>query len=164
MNDDEVEDEQKSRSQLKREFAALRELGAELVTLKRKRLEALPMSEPTFDAVIAGCTMDRSPLQRQLRRIAGLLEYEDVDAIRSALDDPLEPSSATSAAAQWADDLITGDDELLMEFVELFPAADRRQLRTLLLNARREQSAKKTSKAAEQVVQYLDGLGVTSTE
>ena len=75
----------KSRSQVKREFRALKDLGKQLAELSKGELRAMPLSEDTRDALLAAKGMTRTALQRQYRHLSSLLVEEDVAAIRAAL-------------------------------------------------------------------------------
>jgi ribosome-associated protein len=76
----------KSRSQVKREFRALKDLGMQLAGLSKGELRAMPLSEETRDAVLAAKEMTRTALQRQYRYLSSLLaKEEDLAAIRAAL-------------------------------------------------------------------------------
>jgi len=76
----------KSRSQVKREFRALKDLGIQLAGLSKGELRSLPLSEKTRDALLAAKGMTRAALQRQYRYLSSLLaKEEDLAAIRAAL-------------------------------------------------------------------------------
>jgi ribosomal 50S subunit-associated protein YjgA (DUF615 family) len=77
--------DEKSRSQVKREFRELKRLGIRLAGLSKGQLRALPLSEDTRDALLAAKGMTRTALQRQYRYLSSLLAKEDVAAIRAAL-------------------------------------------------------------------------------
>lgn len=77
--------EKKSRSQVKREFRELKNLGIKLVDLSKGQLRAIPLSEGTLEAVLAAKGMTRTALQRQYRHLSSLLARENVAAIRAAL-------------------------------------------------------------------------------
>ena len=78
--------DEKSRSQVKREFRALKDLGIQLAELSKGELRAMPLSEETRDAVLAAKGMTRTALQRQYRHLSSLLaKEEDLAALRAAL-------------------------------------------------------------------------------
>jgi ribosomal 50S subunit-associated protein YjgA (DUF615 family) len=78
-------EDRKSRSQVKREFRELKDLGIKLAGLSKGQLRAIPLSEDTRDALLAAKGMTRTALQRQYRYLSSLLAKEDVAAIRAAL-------------------------------------------------------------------------------
>ena len=117
--------EEKSRSQVKREFLELKKLGIQLAGLTRGQLRAIPLSEATRDAVLTAKGLTRSALQRQYRHLASLLaEEEDVDVIRAALAGELQPHieavAALHEAEDWRDRLLSGDESQLTAFVERY--------------------------------------------
>ena len=77
----------KSRSQIKREYREIRKLGIHLVGLSKGQLKLLPLSEDTRVALLAAKGMTRTALQRQYGYIASLLASEDIAVIRAALTD-----------------------------------------------------------------------------
>lgn len=154
-------EEEKSKSQIKREFRELHDLGRQLVALSGKHLQAMPLSESLREAVLNAKTFSRGALQRQLRYIAGLMSREDAESIRRALDTLLQPQREQVRAfheiEQWRDKLIAGDDVLLDELVNSFDA-DRQHLRQLVRNAQKEREQNKPPKSARMLFQYLTEL------
>lgn len=154
--------EDKSRSQIKREFRALKGLGIQLVALSKGQLRAVPLSEATRDAVLAAKAMTRAALQRQYRHLAHLLEEEDLAAIRAALAGELQPHieevAALHDAERWRDKLLSADEGQLAAFVEQYPECDRTRLRQLVRNARKESERDKPPRSARQLFRYLREL------
>jgi ribosome-associated protein len=160
--------EEKSRSQIKREFRELKNLGKQLVCLPEGSLRALPLSERTRDAILAAKTMTRTALQRQLRYLSSLLSEEDVISIRVALERRLQPHAdevaALHQAERWREDLLSGDDDLLSTLVEQHPGCDRQHLRQLVRNARKERELGKPARSARQLFRYLKRLAESGPE
>lgn len=161
MNEHSQQDE-KSRSQIKREFRGLKELGVQLAGLSKGQLRAIPLSDGTREALLATKTMTRSALQRQYRHLTSLLVEEDVDAIRAALAGELKPHAdevaAMHEADRWRDDLLSADESRLAAFVERYPACDRTHLRQLVRNAQREAERGKPPKSARLLFRYIRQL------
>ncbi len=157
-------EEPKSKSQIKREIAALKELGKQLVALSRKNLMAIPLPENLMDAILAAKTFKREVLRRQLQHIAGILDHGDVDveAIYRALHELSLPHKkevqTMHEVERWRDTLIAGDDALINDLVHRYVNADRQQLRQLVRNARREQQHNSPPKSSRALYQYLMGL------
>ncbi len=161
--DDSVLGEEKSRSQLKREMLARRDLGEALVALSAARLAKIPLCEETLDAIHDGQRFTRRALKRQLTRIAALItEFEDEALIRQALEQLYQPHREEvrrhHEAEQWRDALIAGDDALMQSLIERFPEIDRQHLRQLTRNATKEQEQNKPPKSARVLYQYLYSL------
>ena len=157
-----AQEDSKSRSQIKREHHELKDLGIQLVGLSSGQLQAMPLSPATCEAVQAARGMTRRALQRQLRHLASLMEEEDAAAVREALSGALQPHATEVAAMHraesWREELISGDEKLLARFAEEHPACDRRRLRQLVRNTRRERDLDKPPRSARQLFRYLKSL------
>jgi ribosome-associated protein len=153
---------EKSRSQIKRDIAALKDLGIRLTELSKGQLAAIPLSEKTRTAVLAAQGMARNALARHRRYLAQLMGDEDADAIRAALAGALQPHADEVAtlheAERWRDRLLSGDAGQLTAFVERYPACDRAHLRLLVRHARKELEQGKPPKSARELLRYVRGL------
>jgi len=156
------EQDEKSRSQVKREFRELKDLGIQLAGLSKGQLRAIPLSEGTRDALLAAKGMTRTALQRQYRHLTSLLAQEDVAAIRAALTGELQPHAeevtALHEAEHWRDKLLSADEGQLTAFVERYPECDRTHLRQLVRNAKKERDLDKPPRSARQLFRYLREL------
>ncbi|MDH3628437.1 MAG: DUF615 domain-containing protein [Acidobacteriota bacterium] len=154
-----TQSDDKSRSQIKREFRDLKALGKELVDLSEGQVRALPLSEETRDVILATKGLTRNALQRQFRYLTSLLSHEDADVLRTALEGQLKPHAdkvaALHEAEQWRDRLLDQDQKSLAEFFEDYPDCDRSQLRQLVRNALKERDLGKPPKSARQLFRYL---------
>ena len=153
---------EKSRSQIKREFRELKELGIQLAGLSKEQLRAIPLSEETREAMLATHGMARNALQRHYRYLSSLLAEEDVVAIRAALTGQLQPHVKEVVklheAELWRDKLLSADEGHLAAFFERYPECDRTQLRLLVRNAQKERELDKPPRAARQLFRYLRQL------
>lgn len=154
-----VAQDEKSRSQVKREFRELKNLGIQLAGLSKGQLRDMPLSENVRDALLAAKGMTRTALQRQYRYLSSLLAEEDVAAIRAALTGELQPHAEEVAALheveQWRDKLLSGDESQLAVFVERYPDCDRTHLRQLVRNAKKEGDLDKPPRSARQLFRYI---------
>ncbi|MCL4132277.1 UNVERIFIED_CONTAM: hypothetical protein GTU68_055136 [Idotea baltica] len=117
-------------------------------------------------AIADGRRFSRGALQRQLRRIANLLQHEDLDAINLELTRQKQPSKQQTAEfhqlEQWRDRLIDGDERLLTDLISQFDMIDRQYIRQLVRNAARERKLTKPPKSARSLFQYLSKIKNTS--
>jgi ribosome-associated protein len=154
--------DEKSRSQVKREFRELKDLGIQLSGLTKGQLRAMSLSEKTRDAALASHGMARNALQRHYRYLSSLLAEEDVAAIRSALAGAAQPHAKDVAtlheAERFRDELVSGDERQLAAFVERYPDCDRAHVRLLVRNARKERDRDKPPRSARLLFQYLRRL------
>ncbi len=83
-----IEEDEISKTQIKREADALKLIGRELVGLSKKQLAQVPGSELLFHAIsVAHKIIDKNEaLRRQIQYIGKVLRNEDCDAIRLAID------------------------------------------------------------------------------
>jgi len=151
-----------NKTQLKREIRALNELGKELISLSDAELKKIPLSESMFVAIMDGKRFQRGALQRQLRRIASLMQNEDIPAIQHELTRLKQPSKQQQAelhqVEQWRDGLLNGDEGVFERLLELFSELDRQYLRQLIRNASKERKREKPPKSARLLFKYLNEL------
>ena len=151
-----------SKSQVKREMQALRDLGRELVDLPLVSLNKFDFSGTLLDSIILAQGLKREALRRQLQHIGKLLREEDDAAIRQLLSQISQPQRdevmAFHEIEQWRDKLLDGDDEAINQAVDRFQEADRQHLRQLVRNARKERQQEKPPKSARLLFQYLKDL------
>ena len=154
--------DEKSRSQIKRDLQALKELGIQLAGLPKGELSAVPLSDKTRAAVLAAHGMARNALARHYRYLSSLLTAEDVPAIRAALAGKLQPHAGDVAklhdTERWRDALLSGDETQLDAFIERYPACDRARVRLLVRNARKELTLDKPPRSARELFRYVRGL------
>ncbi len=168
MNDEESMDfdedgiEVKSKSQVKRELHALKDLGADLVTLSTNELTRLSLPDHLFAAVKSAQTMKKGALKRQLQFIGKLLRSEDADQIAYNLEAMRQPHKEDVARMHqleaWRDALIDGDEQLLQEIITSHAQVDRQHLRQLIRQAGKEKLKQQSPKSARLLFQYLKSL------
>lgn len=151
-----------SKSQVKREMQALRDLGEELVQLPLVSLKKFSFPERLLDSILLAQSLKREALRRQIQHIGKLLREEDDEAICQLLSQISQPQReeirAFHEVEQWRDKLLDGDDEAINQAVSRFPAADRQHLRQLVRNAHKELQQEKPPKSARLLFQYLKDL------
>lgn len=140
---DEWEERGPSKSQLKRDKLALHALAERMAGMPRAELERLNLSEATWAAINETPRIkDIRARGRHWKRIANLLEREDMAAVHALVDkaDAREQAAAARlhALEQWRERLIADDAGALSAFIDACPAVDRQQLRTLIRAAQRD--------------------------
>lgn len=148
-----------NKTQLKKEIRALNELGQELTKLPPSSLDKIPLSTIMRDAINDAKRFQRGALQRQLRRVANLMQNEDIEAIRIELLRLKQPSKEQTAELHqlenWRDKLVQGDHDLLTELVDLFPGFDVQHVRQLVRNAQGEFKKQAPPKSSRLLFKYL---------
>ena len=151
-----------NKTQIKKEIRVLNDLGKELIQMPESALKNIPLSDAMRLAIADGKRFSRGALQRQLRRIATMMQHEDIDAIQLELQRQKQPSKQQTAEfhqlEQWRDRLIAGDEKLLTDLIDQFDSIDRQYIRQLLRNAAQEVAHKKPPKSARALFKYLTQL------
>jgi len=151
-----------SKSEIKRDAEALKDLGLELVELGKNALERIPLDEDLLTAIELAQKIKKEGRRRQLQLIGKMLRSRDVEPIETALDKLKnrhnQQVSLFHKLEGLRDRLVAEGDDVIPVILELYPEADRQQLRALVRNAQKEQAANKTPKAFRQIFQYLREL------
>lgn len=156
-----------SKSQLKRDSAALQDLGRELAELGKERLAKVPIDEDLRDAVkdYQRFTAHEAK-RRQLQYIGKLMRNVDPAPIRAALDAFKGVSAVETAKMHRLENLRTKlieDEKTLHDIAVAHPGADLQQLRVLRRNAIKEKELNKPPRAYRELFRVLreleDGAG-----
>ena len=132
-----------SKSQIKRDKLALQALAERMAGMPRHELERLNLSEATWVALDETPRIkDPRARGRHWKRIANLLEREDMEAVHALMDGAEERERAATARhhalERWRERLIAEGDPAVAEFIEQCPDVDRQQLRALVRAAQRD--------------------------
>jgi ribosome-associated protein len=152
-----------SKTQVKRDMAALQELGTALVALGSDRLAGINLSDPLHQAVRDAQRFTKhEALRRQMQYIGRLMRDVDPEPIRAALGKINGVSAAATARLHAIERLRTKllEDEAaaLAEVVRDHPDADLQHLRQLRRNALREQEQGRPPRAFREIFQVLREL------
>lgn len=153
---------QKSKTQIKKELQALRDLGRKLMDLPQRDLDKLDLPKDIHEAVTEAQSMSKGALKRQTGFIGGLLAEADHEAIERRLTQLGQPHQGQVKAfhqlENWRDRLLSGDDTVYGELIAEFEDFDIQHVRQLVRNAAREAQQNKPPKSARLVFQYLQQL------
>jgi len=162
MNDHPDEQEQDlppSKSEVKRQMLQLQELGKQLLSLNKKQLETVPLTEELQDALVEYQRIkSHEARRRQLQRIGKLMRSADHEAIAEAV--ALFDASSEAYALHfqqlehWRERLIE-DEKALAEFIASWPECEVQKLRQLIRNARKEREEGKPPAQTKKLFRYL---------
>ena len=166
VDDDSGDYDGPSRSELRRDALAVRELAERLVEQPPARLQQLPLAE---DLLAIALSAQRITAQiahkRQVGFLAKKLRREDDDtliALRAALEHDKADSRREAAALHRVEavreQLIAGGDAELGDLVAAYPHADRQRLRQLVRNAREEKLRNKPPHSYRELFRELRDL------
>ncbi|MDR0806564.1 MAG: ribosome-associated protein [Enterobacteriaceae bacterium] len=151
-----------SKSEIKRDAEALKDLGTELVKLGKNALERIPLDEDLRAAIELAQRIKKEGYRRQLQLIGKMLRSRDVEPIQIALDKLKnrhnQQVSLFHKLESLRDRLLDHGDDAITEVLDLYPQADRQQLRSLVRAAQKERAGNKPPKSSRQIFQYLKEL------
>jgi ribosome-associated protein len=157
-----AEIERPSKTRRKAESHDLQTLGAALLELSDEHVATLGLDEPLLDAIRAHRKIrSHEARRRQMQLIGKLMRSADVEPVRQAVADlqlgRARDSLALHRAEHWRSELI-GSDEATTRFASEHPGADLQQLRTLVRNARKDQSLapeQRSGRAFRELFQFI---------
>ena len=141
------EDDEISKSQIKRDMIALQELGVKVMSLNKQQLDTLPLNETILAAVEESKRVTQHEAKRRHAQYVGkLMRQADHEAIQYGLD-LLDPSSEAHSqffqqVERWRDRMMDNLADNMAAFLELYPNTNRQLLRQLAKNAEKEVAKK----------------------
>jgi len=135
-------DARPSKTQLKQQSHALQALGQQLAALSDAALQAIEMPEALRDALDEfRRTRSHEGKRRQMQYVGKLMRSADGEALREAVAAATLGSAqnalALHEAERWRAELVAGDDAMT-RWLAAHPDTDSQQLRSLVLQARRD--------------------------
>lgn len=159
-HDDGQDEDEKSKSQIKRDMQAFQDLGRRMLELKPAQLLKLELTAEMRAALEeAHRHTARGALKRHMNFVGKLMRDQDVEAITNYLD-RLDSSSQVHAQffhelERWRDRLLTGKPEQQQAFMETYPNADRQTVRQLVRQAEKEAAANKPPAASRKLFKLI---------
>jgi ribosome-associated protein len=155
----EDDDELISKSQIKRELQAIKDLGRQLVELTPKDLKKLNLDPDLLEQVMKAKGMTHGALKRQIGFLGSLMTHYDHEHIQSELAKLKQAHHGEvkqfHQLEQWRDDLLSGDASVMSLLMNQFETFDIQYVRQLVRNANKEASQNKPPKSARILFKYL---------
>lgn len=157
----EEENTQLSKTQLKNQMNELQRLGESLVDLSPASLAKIPLDTELLDAVILAQRILRKKegFRRQLQLIGKLMRHRDIEPIEQAL---LVSQVSHQKANQkfhklevLRDTLIAQGDSAIEDLLLQHDELERQKLRQLVRQANKQQAENKPPKASRELFKYL---------
>ncbi|RDX38249.1 DUF615 domain-containing protein [Kangiella sp. HD9-110m-PIT-SAG07] len=153
-------DQNKSKSQVKKELLELTALGQRLSKLPKPQWQVLPISDVLKHALNEIPKINHhTGLKRHIKYIGKLLRNEDVEAIEQQL--VLDNQQHTlevqreKLCEHWRNRLLDEGDDATFELLQVAANLDRQQLRQLVRNAAKELQLNKPPKYQRELYRYL---------
>ena len=149
-----------SKTQLKNEAKALQAFGKVLVGLSADKLNALPLSDTTIQAIKDFHKQSGNiAKKRHLAFIGKCLRGEDADAVKMALEQENFGNQRNQKTAEnndtLIDTLLAEGDAKVQDLLQQFHSMDRQKLRQLVRNANKAPAGPKKETARKKLNQYL---------
>ena len=144
FDEEEIEYEIVSKTEMKREMDRLQELGKRLTELNANQWQTLTIKEVLLDALVESKRLKHNEAKRRhLQYIGKLMRDEDVELVQHQVD-LLDPSSEAfgrrvGQMERWRERLVK-DAKAMNAFIDEYPHVDRQHLRNLVRNASKEMS------------------------
>ena len=157
-------EEDKSKSQLKREAEALQKLGVALTKLSAQQLAKIPMPNELHDAVLQAKTIkSHSAMRRHAQYIGRIMrDIDDISPIQTAYDNLQQGLSSDRAQfhliEKWRERLLNGGNDALTEFLDEYQCDDVQHLRHLIKQAIRERDQNKNLGASKTLFRYISRM------
>ncbi|NMH59955.1 ribosome biogenesis factor YjgA [Alteromonas ponticola] len=158
-HDDELEP--LSKSELKRQSAALQKLGEEMVNLTSAQLATFPLDDELAAAIATAQKINRKKdgYRRQLQFIGKLLRQRETADIENAMamlnQQHAQQNAAFHALEKTRDDIANKGDSAIQEILDTHPQLDRQKLRQFHRQIKKERETSAPPKAYRELFQYL---------
>jgi len=158
---DELDEDLKSKSEIKREMHKLQDFGQKLVEMSKHQRSRLPLTEDLKDAMVLADKIHNKheALRRHIRHIAKILSETDLTPIHQAMDvmanKHQQESSKHIRIEALRDELIDGNNELIESILSKNQTMERQKLRQLIRQAAKEKKAEKPAKYYKELSAYL---------
>jgi ribosome-associated protein len=157
--DEDTFEDEKSKSQIKRDLLELKALGKTLISLPTKDLNRLDLPERVYDAVVKAQSMSHGALKREMGFIGRLIADEDHELIIANVAKIKQVHQGDvkqfHQLEQWRDDLLAGEVDIITFLHQQFDDFDGQYVRQLVRNATKEVQLSKSPKSARLLFKYL---------
>jgi len=159
------QEEFESRNDIKKAAQAVTDLGEQLAEMTETEIKKLQLPSDLMDSILLLKRMDKGPaLKRQKLYIGKHLRQNEsllIDIKNKLAEIELKKKQQNAhfhKLEKWRDRLIEEGDAALVEFLEIYPQADRQSLRQWIRNAQKELKESKPPKSSREIFKYLKGL------
>ena len=159
--DESLEEELKSKTEVKREMHHLQDFAQRLIEMSKHQRSRLPLSDDLKDAMVLAdkITNKHEALRRHIRHTAKILLETDLQPIHQAMEVMANKHQQETAKfvrlEALRDDLITQGNTAVESLIEDFPDIERQKIKQLIRNAAKEKKAEKLGKHYKNLFTYL---------
>ncbi len=157
-------EQEKSKSQIKREAKALQDLGVSLTQLTPSQLAKVPAPEELLEAIIQFKKITSNVAKKRHIQFIGkvMRKIENIDEIQKAYDQITKGIELNTQnfhlMEDWRSRLLSDDKQALTEFMHQYPCDNAQQLRQLIRKAKSERDQQKNLGANKALFQFIKNL------
>jgi len=159
--DESLEEELKSKSEVKREMHKLQDFAQSLIEMSKHQRSRLPLSDDLKDAMILAdkITNKHEALRRHIRHTAKILLETDLEPIYQAME--VMANKHQQETAQFVrletirDELVDQGNDAVEALIAEFPQIERQKVKQLVRLAAKEKKAEKLGKHYKNLFTYL---------
>ncbi len=159
------QEEFESRTDIKKAAQAVTDLGEQIAEMTEDQIKKLQLPQHFTEAVLLLKKINKGPALKRQKLYLGKILRQDEDLIvliKKKLAEiefkKKQQNAHFHKLEKWRDRLVEEGDAAMHEFLELYPQADRQQLRQWIRNAQKEQREEKPPKSAKEIFKYLRSL------
>jgi ribosome-associated protein len=158
---DDLDEELKSKSEIKREMIQLQAFGQMLINLSKHQRSKIPFTDDIKDALLLADKIKNKheALRRHVRHLAKILSESDLEPINHALDVMANKHQQETAKfiklEKIRNDIIEQGSPLIEKLLSEFDSMDRQKLRQLVRQAGKEVKTEKLGKYYKELFDYL---------
>ncbi len=155
-----LKESKKSKSMLKREMLNLQKIGSDLVNLPPKKLSRIEISDDLNEAItLAKKIKSREGKRRQIQYIGKIMRSADIDKILMGLEifdqESLTYRRQKIIIEKWMNRLTLEGDKAIDDILIASPKLDRKHLRQLIRQAKKEVPEEKSKSSNKKIFSYL---------
>ena len=161
---EEIDGEEISKSQRKRNIQVLHKLGGALCQLSTKNLKKIPLDEDVLEGLLSAQKMQSdNARKRQFQYIAKLLhQTNNIQEVFDSYIQTTQPGEKNKKEfmllERLRDKIIDHGDEAISDVLGLYPNADRQMLRQFIRNIQKEKKLEKPPAQQRKLFKYLREL------
>lgn len=154
-------EEEKSKSQKKRDAEALQKLGEQLTLLNADQLNTVPVPDEIKEAILSLKSIKgNAAKKRHVQYIGRLMRgIEEIEPVQLAYEKIIKGFAADKAhfhlVEKWRDRFLSQDKNALTDFLTQYTCDDRQALRQLVQKALKEQTNGQNHGAAKALFQLI---------
>jgi len=159
--DESLEEELKSKSEVKREMHKLQDFAQSLIEMSKHQRSRLPLSDDLKDAMILAdkITNKHEALRRHIRHTAKILLETDLEPIYQAMEVMANKHQQETAKfvrlETIRDELVDQGNDAVEALIVEFPQIERQKVKQLVRLAAKEKKAEKLGKHYKNLFTYL---------